>query len=589
MDDRSKADERPATDDEPAAGPLSRRRLLERSLVAGAALSLPAIAAACGDSDDGGSSSAASTPPASSAAPETTAAAASSEAPATSAAGSTSVSEPAPTESTAAAETTAAGEAPKTGGTLRLAVSGGGVTESLDPHAIVNAPDQARALNIFDRLSQTTADLQIENTLAESIEGNADATVWQVKLKDGITFSDGKPLTADDVLWSYKRIGLDEKQPYYSNLDMFDLKAAKKVDDLTIEFPLVRPYGDMPRLMASRYLSIVQDGTADFKDPAKVIGTGPFTVARVHAGRAHDARAQRELLARRHALRRRGRPHLHRPRGAAQRAALRAGRRHREARRRAAPPAGVAGQDPGRRDPGRQRPQLHDAPRHEAVRRPEGARGVPPLDRPPEDGRHDLPRRRRGRQRPARHGLPVVQQGPAAARVRPRAAKSLLAEAGHADGLEVELITGLFVPDATAFAEQAKASGINIKLKRVTPDEVYNTDLYYLKAPFGETSWGADSFEFIAPQGLFANAPYNETAWKRPDWDQRFKDAAGTLDEAARNEIYYALQEELWNEGGYIIYGYGDTPYGAANNLMGLIPRPGFQYGEYHFELLWLA
>ncbi len=42
----------------------------------------------------------------------------------------------------------------------------------------------------------------------------------------------------------------------------------------------------------------------------------------VHAGRAHDARAQRQLLARRHALRRPGRPHLHRPRGAAQRAPL---------------------------------------------------------------------------------------------------------------------------------------------------------------------------------------------------------------------------------------------------------------------------
>jgi peptide/nickel transport system substrate-binding protein len=171
----------------------------------------------------------------------------------------------------------------------------------------------------------------------------------------------------------------------------------------------------------------------------------------------------------------------------------------------------------------------------------------------------------------------------------PEKAKSLLAAAGHGDGLTVELITGLFVPDATAFAEQAKASGIDIKLKRVTNDEVYNTDLYYLKAPFGETSWGADSFEFIAPQGMFANAPYNETAWKRPDWDARFKTAAGTLDEAARNAIYYELQAELYNEGGYIVYSYGDTFYGAANNVQGLISRPGFQYGEFHFELLWLA
>ena len=47
MDDRSRADEQPTTDDDRPRGPLSRRRLLERSLVAGAALSLPAIAAAC--------------------------------------------------------------------------------------------------------------------------------------------------------------------------------------------------------------------------------------------------------------------------------------------------------------------------------------------------------------------------------------------------------------------------------------------------------------------------------------------------------------------------------------------------------------
>ena len=276
----------------------------------------------------------------------------------------------------------------------------------------------------------------------------------------------------------------------------------------------------MPRLMASRYLSIVQDGTADFKDPAKVIGTGPFTVADFTPAERTTLARNDTLLARRHALRRRGRPHLHRPRGAAQRAPLRAGRRA------------------SRSSTAAQRRQQESQGKIQVVVIP-GA-SVPnftmrldtkPFDDPKvrEAFRLSIDRQKMvdtiflgdGVVGNDLHGLayPSYNKDLPQRAYDPERAKSLLAEAGHADGLEVELITGLFVPDATAFAEQAKESGINIKLKRVTPDEVYNTDLYYLKAPFGETSWGADSFEFIAPQGLFANAPYNETAWKRPDWD----------------------------------------------------------------------
>ena len=164
-----------------------------------------------------------------------------------------------------------------------------------------------------------------------------------------------------------------------------------------------------------------------------------------------------------------------------------------------------AGTDPGHRDAGRQRAQLHDArsTRSRSTTRRCARRSAS----------RSTARRWSTRSSsatawsattctawPTRRTTSDLPQRP----YDPERAKALLAEAGHADGLEVELITGLFVPDATAFAEQAKASGINIKLKRVTPDEVYNTDLYYLKAPFGETSWGADSFEFIAPQGMFA-------------------------------------------------------------------------------------
>ena len=48
--------------------------------------------------------------------------------------------------------------------------------------------------------------------LAESLEPNAKATKWTLRLKEGIHFHDGKPLTADDVVYTVRRI-IDPKAP----------------------------------------------------------------------------------------------------------------------------------------------------------------------------------------------------------------------------------------------------------------------------------------------------------------------------------------------------------------------------------------
>ena len=152
----------------------------------------------------------------------------------------------------------------------------------------------------------------------------------------------------------------------------------------------------------------------------------------------------------------------------------------------------------------------------------------------------------------------------------PEQARSLLQEAGQ-EGIEVELVCSNYVEGATAYAEQAKAAGINITINAVPPEDIYNTDLYYLKVPFGETLW-TGSFEETAPQALLKEAFYNETAFLRPAWDEKFLEGFGTIDETARLTIYHELQEELWNDGGYIVWGLADLVFAAAPYVNGVVP-----------------
>jgi len=89
---------------------------------------------------------------------------------------------------------------------------GGGPTDDFDA-AHVNGPSSTTRGQVFyETLTWLDGHLAVKNWLCDSCTPNATANVWTVRLKQGLEFHNGKTVTADDVIFSIRRI-LDPKNP----------------------------------------------------------------------------------------------------------------------------------------------------------------------------------------------------------------------------------------------------------------------------------------------------------------------------------------------------------------------------------------
>jgi peptide/nickel transport system substrate-binding protein len=172
------------------------------------------------------------------------------------------------------------GGTPKKGGTIKVAIVV--PTGAINP---VTVGDQG-GLCLLGQVGEflTVADpttLEIGGHLADSFTPNADASEWTFKLKSGITFQDGSPLTSKDVVYTMDL--LSDSKGGSQALSVFggvlDKGGTTAVDDLTVKFTLLAPNGNFPYLVSrDNYNAIIlKDGS----DPAKFEkdgfpGTGPF-------------------------------------------------------------------------------------------------------------------------------------------------------------------------------------------------------------------------------------------------------------------------------------------------------------------------
>lgn len=173
--------------------------------------------------------------------------------------------------------------APKKGGFARFGMAHGATTDSLDPGTY---PDTFTQCAFWGAMSNSLTDVddkgEVQGDLAESFESSDGAKKWTFKLRKGLTFSNGKSVTAEDVVASFRHhMGKDSKSAVKSLLEaVADIKA-DGAD--TVVFTLSAGNADFPYIASDYHIPVMpqKDGVADWQSAVR---TGPFVLERFEPG-----------------------------------------------------------------------------------------------------------------------------------------------------------------------------------------------------------------------------------------------------------------------------------------------------------------
>ncbi len=474
----------------------------------------------------------------------------------------------------------------KTGGILTHGATGGSSKDSLDAHSVVTNPDIARVFNLYEPLLIWDNDYRIAPALAESVESSKDALTWTVKLRQGVTFHNGKPVTADDVLFSLKRVA-NPKAPTSAGVALapiLDFANTKKSGDSTVVIKLKTPYALLDNLLAEYTLGIVP---TDY-DPKNPVGTAAFKYKSFTPGKDSvfvkydDYWGDKAFV-----------DELHIqdfPDPSAQVNALQAGQVQTidnlpynlittlknqggqilESKSGAWVPFTMRVDLPPYSDVRVRQAMRLIVDRKQMIDNALSGYGrlgndlYAPFDVAYAD---DLPQREQD-----------IEQ-----------AKSLLKKAGR-EGLQVQLFTGDDIGSvapaaASLFVQQAKKAGVDVKVIKKNP--FYGDD--YLKYPFAQDFWNTRLYLPQAAVGSLKGGSFNETHFDNKRFAGLIAAAQRETDEAKRNSLLHDAQEIEYNEGGYIIWGFRNQVDGVAKNVQGLKPSVYQPLGSYNFKTVSLT
>lgn len=176
------------------------------------------------------------------------------------------------------------------GGSGNLVAAIAGEPDQLDPQKTTAYFSFEVLENVFDTLVAPDENLEMRPALAESWETSPDGLTWTFRLRDGVTWHDGSPFTADDVVYSYRRI-MDEK---LANVDKFSaVTDVSAPDPSTVVISVKQPTPNLlTNLGGFKGMAIVQRENVESGEIAtRPVGTGPFSFESQKSGDSINLKA----------------------------------------------------------------------------------------------------------------------------------------------------------------------------------------------------------------------------------------------------------------------------------------------------------
>jgi peptide/nickel transport system substrate-binding protein len=168
-----------------------------------------------------------------------------------------------------------------TGGTVRI--GWGGSPDSLNPGNGVLAEAYTLYGLMYDVPIDVTAEGEYVGELAEAWEVSEDGLTWTMTIREGATFHDGEPLTAEDVAFTIQLYKDTEDFPFLPSYATF-FETIEATDEQTVVLTTAEPLGTFEANMVFMYV-LPEHIWADVEDPVafeneEMIGSGPFQLAR---------------------------------------------------------------------------------------------------------------------------------------------------------------------------------------------------------------------------------------------------------------------------------------------------------------------